>query len=280
MSANDVQVVMSDIDHPEGVAVAPDGAIWAGGEAAQVYRAMPGDPPTQIATLAGRTLGLAFDASGIAYFCDESEPAVFRVTAGGQASVFSRGCSDRPLRVPNYPAFLPEGPLLVSDSGDWGQSNGLLFAIEPDGAAHVLTDRPAEYTNGLCVSADGRTVYVVESSLPGVSAISLDSKHVVVGYEPVVQLSDAVPDGIALDDEERLYISCFVPDAIYVLQPSGDLETVLHDRERVVVNEPTNIAFGGEGLHDLYFANCGARHVARVRLETRGQRPHLPPFEA
>jgi len=53
----------SDLDHPEGVANAPDGHLYATGEADQVYRIDLADGSfRQIAMIGGFRLGLAADA--------------------------------------------------------------------------------------------------------------------------------------------------------------------------------------------------------------------------
>jgi gluconolactonase len=63
------------LDHPEQVAVHPDGSAWRGGEA-------------QVATTGGFILGVAFDRDASALYVAESfRPGVTRVaiTSGGAA---------------------------------------------------------------------------------------------------------------------------------------------------------------------------------------------------
>ncbi|MFM8485773.1 MAG: hypothetical protein ACKOCH_05525, partial [Bacteroidota bacterium] len=51
----------SGLDHPECVAVHPDGSVWAGGEAGQIYRISPdGRVVEEVANTGGFVLGLAF----------------------------------------------------------------------------------------------------------------------------------------------------------------------------------------------------------------------------
>jgi gluconolactonase len=275
-TTRDIEIVMADVDHVEGIAIAPDHSIWAGGESGQIYRSQAGGAWRVIATLPGRTLGVALDGDGVAYWCDMTDPGVYRVTPEGEVDLYSRGAPDRPFRVPNYPAFLPGGTLIVSDSGDWDEANGAIHAIHPDGTAFVLSDRPSSFPNGLCVSADGETIYICETTASKVSMLRLDPTGSVIGYEDLIHLPGTLPDGLALDVEGRLYIACYVPDAIFALAPDGDLELVLHDPQRILVNEPTNIAFRGPDRRDLVFANLGDRHVGSVRLDVTGLAPHTP----
>ena len=57
-------VFASDLDHPEGLAVASDGSIWAGGEAGQIYIVASDGQVTEHARTGGFSGGLAFDQFG------------------------------------------------------------------------------------------------------------------------------------------------------------------------------------------------------------------------
>ena len=52
------------VDHAEGVAITPDGWLWCGGEAGQVYRSRLDGAPTVVAQLRGHPLGIAVDGHG------------------------------------------------------------------------------------------------------------------------------------------------------------------------------------------------------------------------
>jgi hypothetical protein len=53
------------LDHPEGIAVHPDGSVWCGGERGQIYRLDPdGTSLEEVASTGGFSLGMAFDAAG------------------------------------------------------------------------------------------------------------------------------------------------------------------------------------------------------------------------
>src|SRR3954451_7931258 len=79
------------LDHPECVAVAPDGSVWCGGERGQIFRIEPdGSALEQVASTGGFCLGLAFSAAGDLYVCDLKHAAVFRLAAGSdQPEVFA-----------------------------------------------------------------------------------------------------------------------------------------------------------------------------------------------
>jgi sugar lactone lactonase YvrE len=77
----------------------------------------------------------------------------------------------------------------------------------------------------------------------------------------LVEMPGTVPDGLLYDQQGRLLISCWAPDAVFRLEQGGELSVVLHDPLRVVLNQPTNIAFV-PGTNRLVAANIGDRYLS------------------
>ena len=119
-----VRVLVDDLDHPEGVAWSPDGSVYAGGEAGQVYRVSLEGAFEEVATTGGSALGLCLDAERNLYVCDTGRRAVMLVRPGGAVETYADGAGGRRMAVPNYPVFDAAGNLYVSDSGDWDGRNG------------------------------------------------------------------------------------------------------------------------------------------------------------
>ena len=71
------------LDHPEGLCVGPDGALFAGGEAGQVYRIDPDGTQAVIGSTDGFLLGVVLDGQGRIHACDLAKKAVFRIEPGG-----------------------------------------------------------------------------------------------------------------------------------------------------------------------------------------------------
>src|SRR5688500_14241442 len=106
------------LNHPEGLAVAADGAVWCGGETGEIYRIAPdGSSLEVVATTEGFILGVAFDRDGRLYACDLKHAAVFRYDpAGGELTQFANGADGVAMRVPNWPVVdHARGCLYVSD---------------------------------------------------------------------------------------------------------------------------------------------------------------------
>jgi len=265
-------------DHPEAVAWGPDGRAYAGGEAGQLYRfGLDGGPLEEVARVPGGfLLGLAHDADGNTYACDDKAPAVHRITPDGRVSVYANGNAAQKMRVPNYPVFDDAGNLYVSDSGNWGALDGWIWKVAPGGSATIWDRQANGFTNGMCLSADGRHLYVAESSPPLISRIEILADGSAGKREILVELPRQVPDGLALDVAGNLYISLYNPNIIHRLTPAGTVETLYDDWEQLMLVAPTNIAFGGPDMKTLIIASlCGwSVHVAR--LETPGLRLRYP----
>lgn len=238
-----IELAWSGVDHAEGLAIDDDGMVWAGGEEGQIYRGRLDGEPRELTRVPGRALGMALDGNGNAYCCTSAEPGVFRITPDGAVDLVSDGAPGRPAVAPNYPAFLPEGVLLFTDSGTWGADDGCVFAVRPDGETQVVDTTASRFPNGVAVIDDRRTLAVVESSMPGISVLAIGPRGSLTDRRVLVEMPDMVPDGLALDTDGRLLVSCWSPDAVFVLEPGGGLRLLAHDPLRYVLHEPTNIAF-------------------------------------
>ncbi len=256
--------LVDGLDHPEGVAYDPDAhVVWAGGEAGQLYRVDP-DAETfeEVARAPGFVLGVAVDGRGRLAVCASADGSL----CGYDGSEVRRLVTG--LTQPNFPAFAADGTLYVSASGRWGQDDGQIVRIAPDGAWETLTRERPCFTNGLAVSPDGRWLWVVESFDPRLSRIDLESGDV----ETVHRFEGTVLDGLAFTDDGRLLVSCYRPDRIYLYD--GSPEVLAEDPQGTLIASPTNVCFVGDRLVS---ANLGRWHLT-VYEDTglRGAPLHRP----
>ncbi len=273
-------------DHPEAVSWGPDGYAYAGGEAGQLYRFDlqggdgVGDCKIIAQIIGGFLLGLGHDAAGNTYACDERLACIHKITPFGEVSKYSTGSAEQPMRIPNYPVFDDNGNLYVSDSGAFGQSDGWIWRISPNGKAEIWDRKSNGFPNGMCLSADGRSLFVAESSPPLISRIDINADGSAGQRSLVIALPRTVPDGLALDVMGNLYISLYNPNIIYRLSPSGRLVTLVDDWQQVQLIAPTNIAFGGPDMKTLIIASLCGWSIHTTTMPIEGLRLRYPNLEA
>lgn len=268
------------LDHPEGVTVGPDGTLYAGGEAGQIYRVGTDGEHEQIADVdGGFLLGLAADADGLLYVCDTSGGRVARVDPrSGEVTTVTRGTTEAPLRTPNYLAFGPDGSLYVTDSGGFDDADGHVLRVRPDGTTEIWSDEVRDFPNGCCLSADGRSLLVVTSApRPGVTRLPILADGGAGPPERVVDLPGTVPDGIAATADGELVVSCYRPDRILLVTADKRVEVLADDPRGVVLAAPTNVVFAGEQHDELIVASLARWHLTRGLVGLTGSPLHFPP---
>jgi sugar lactone lactonase YvrE len=266
------------LDHPEGAAVGPDGTVYAGGEAGQVYRIAPEGTLEAYADTGGFLYGVAVDGGGNVYGCDMGRGEIVRVDRGGAVSTYSRGTDDHPLRVPNFAAFDDAGVLYVTDSGDWGADDGLIFRVAPGGETTVWSDAVTAFPNGCCMTAAGDALLVIESHTRRVVRVPIAADGSAGVPELVADLTGSQPDGIALAVDGTLFVGCYRPDRVWRIPPNGEPEVWFEDPDGVILNQPANPVFVGEGLGRLMLSSLGGWSLVTTDPGVAGLPLRYPSF--
>lgn len=266
------EIFATGLDHPECLAFDRAGQLWAGGEAGQVYRIDAAGKLETVATLGGFNGGIAFSPlDGALYICNPTHGLV-RVEADGRHSVFATGTSAHKMICPNYPVFDRRGRLYVTDSGTWKKRNGCLLRFEPDGCGCILGG-PFGYANGLALSADESTLFMVESDTNRVFRFAVNGAGELAPAAVYAEFVGRLPDGLALDETGNLYVACYASDEIWRIRPSGEKTLLAWDDFGILLGRPTNLAWGSPERDMLYVANLGRTTITRAHLPgVRGQR--------
>ena len=271
----DVAIFADGLDHPECVAVHPDGSVWAGGEGGQIYRiSSDGAKVEEVNNTKGFILGIAFspDASWLAV-CDLKNKCVWKLAlSNNKLEKFATGAESENFNIPNYAVFSRSGKLFVTESGAFRKVTGKIFCFDEDGNGKIWHDGPFNFANGAALDADEKYLYVACTWLPGVERIEINDNGTAGKREVFCTLPQTCPDGIAFDDEQNLYVACYAPNSIFKVTKEQEVSLLIDDWEAHTLSNPTNIAFGGKNFDQLFSANLGRWHISRIDLQTKGMK--------
>jgi sugar lactone lactonase YvrE len=131
---------------------------------------------------------------------------------------------------------------------------GSLYRLDPDLAVTKLLDG-VTISNGLAWSADGTTMYYIDSPTQGVDAFLYDiDTGRLANRRRVVDIPAAagIPDGMTIDADGCLWMALYGGSAVHRYAPDGHLDTT-------VSFPATNITcpvFGGREFHQLYVTSA------------------------
>jgi sugar lactone lactonase YvrE len=261
------------LDHPECVAVHPDGSVWAGGEGGQIYKiSSDGKDIIEFTNTGGFILGIAFcpGANWLAV-CDLKNHCVWKLEIQtAKLTKFAEGADDHSFNIPNYIVFDNNSNLYVSESGEFRKITGKIFKFSPDGKGSVWHEGPFNFANGLALDQNQRHLFVVSSWLPGVERIAINPDGSAGERSVYCTLPETVPDGLAFDNEGNLLISFYTPNKIFKIAPDQTAIMLFDDWEAHTLSNPTNIAFGGSDFDQLFVSNLGRWHILNIDYGIKG----------
>jgi sugar lactone lactonase YvrE len=144
---------------------------------------------------------------------------------------------------------------------------GSLYILKADGGVSVLLD-PVSISNGLAWDADGTTFYYIDTPTHRIDAFNFDQGTGEISNRRVVaEITDAGPDGMAIDAEGYLWVACWGGSRVDRVNPADGRRVATL---RVPTSHVSSVAFGGPSLEDLYITT--ARHnLSAAQLATE---PH------
>jgi gluconolactonase len=261
------------LDHPECVVYHPDGTLWAGGEAGQIYRiSSDGKKIEEVANTKGFILGLAFSPGGNwLLICDSAQKCLWRLDLKSfNLTKLTDGGGLHRFNIPNCACFDNQGNIYVSESGAFREVKGKILKFDLNGKGKVWSDGPFNFANGVAIDKEEKFVYVVCSFMPGVERVLINPDGSAGKREVFATMPQSVPGGLAFDAAGNLYVSCYAPNRIFKVAPDRTITTLIDDWEAYTLSGPTNIAFGGLNFEQLFVANMSRRHIARIDIGVKG----------
>ena len=241
----------------------------------------------------GRSNGLLFDPQGRLLACEGNEfgpGGRRRITRTDLQTGIVEALTDQyegvPYNAPNDIAACTNGQIFFTDPcyGDrttMRMTHESVYRIDPEGqVTRVLTQPQIQRPNGIALSPDEKTMYVVDSCpVAGgnrkIWAFDLSAQGTFSNQRLVFDFAPGRGgDGMAVDQEGRLYIaagilnprgaheSTDVPPGVYVVTPEGKLLGRIPIPEDVI----TNCTFGGPDLKTLYVTAGKTLYQIPVRV--------------
>jgi len=158
---------------------------------------------------------------------------------------------------------------------------GTLYRLEPDGTVEVVL-RDVTISNGLQWNRAGDTVFYADTPTGRVDSFRFDPASGAFSDRRVFAeiAGGGYPDGMAIDEEDGLWVALWGGGAVHRYDASGRLALVL----ALPVSNVTACAFGGPDLRTLFITTSGqgldradqpeAGAVFRYEAGVRGARQH------
>jgi gluconolactonase len=173
------------------------------------------------------------------------------------------GCNDL--------VFAANGDMYFTDQGQSGlhRPDGRVYRYTAAGRLECLIDN-APSPNGIVLNKDETMLYVAMTRGNSIWRLPLMSDGGVSKVGLFVQLSGGLagPDGLALDDDDRLFVAHVGNGTVWVFTQFG--EPVYRVRSCAGI-ETTNVAFGGTDRRKLFIVESGTGSILVSDMDVAGK---------
>ena len=185
----------------------------------------------------------------------------------------------------SHSTFAPTWPDALDRRRD-----GFIFVRRPDGSVNIVAGG-LRFPNGMALSANEQRLYCTQTSDgdvlrfpvlsgarlgPGerygprmgwVSGLKMNPDLKLPGW---ITRQLGYTDGIAFDAEGDLWVTLPAAHMIVAITPAGRRFVVAHDPSGKLIRSPTNIAWGGADLTELYIGDLHTDYVLTTTSPVAG----------
>jgi gluconolactonase len=282
--AGELEQVATGFTFTEGPVWHPAGYwLFVDVQTLNIFKLVPGGQPEVFRPDSQRSNGLTFDMSGRLVICEGDGHRLARREADGTYTSVADNYQGKALNRPNDVVCHSDGSIYFTDPQTppapetWGLPSSDVIRVAPDGTVdRVVTHLP--FPNGLALSPDERTLYVINTSSSTVRPFKREAMAIHafpinadgnLGEETFRIPMDASygeggPDGMKVDVNGRIYSTG--PGGLWIIEPDGQLLGILP-----IPEVPSNCAWGGDDYHTLFLT--ARTSVYQVRMAAQGVIP-------
>ncbi|MGC9320190.1 MAG: SMP-30/gluconolactonase/LRE family protein [Armatimonadota bacterium] len=269
-----IELVANGFDFPEGPCFDAAGDLYFTQCGNGWITRVSGGQVENYVNTDGTPNGAAFDEENVLWIAEAGLHKLMRYD--GEELVEIAGEWDgEPLQAPNDLVFHPDGSIYMTGPGGSNAEMpaGVIYHAQRDGALEVVAEGMC-FPNGLALTADAQRLYVAETSAHRILVFGVRDDGGLDGPAEFAPTPDGVGgDGMALDVDGNLYVAHFGAGEIKVFSPDGELiEQLPAGGEK-----PTNVAFGGPEMDELYVTEVESGAVYRLRPGIPGLNPFCDP---
>lgn len=266
-----------------------EGPVWDAANRRLLVSDVPGDARyawseegglEEVARPTGKANGMAFDTQGRLYVCHHAWSTVTRIDTDGMETTIAKEYDGWALNSPNDVVVRSDGLVFFTDPhyGRVHPEHGVprpleldhrgVYALRPETRDVRLVAEDFEAPNGLCFTADEKTLFVNDSELRDIRRFSvaedgsLSGGDVLINVPEDENLGPGNPDGMKIDEHGNIWVSG--PGGIWVVGQDGTHLGVIQIPENTA-----NFAWGEST--ELYV--CATSSLFRLQTKVRGCRP-------
>lgn len=288
---------LTTVAFTEGPTVDADGTVYFTDlDNNRILRSSPDGEVSTFRRPSNRANGLIFDSQWRLLACEGGDgttalPRVTRTTMEtGEVEVVADHFEGKEFHRPNDLTIDGEGRVYFTDRPEPNQGpnkTGVhgVYRVDPDGSIErILTEPEIERPNGIVISPDDRTLYLLETAQQEGGARMIRAYD--LSHDGTVSnmrvFHDFYPgrsgDGMTIDTEGNLYVAAGLnrrrgtsetldtQTGIHVFAPDGSLKELIPIPEDTI----TNCAFGGPDLKTLYVT--AGKTLFQIRTDITGTR--------
>ena len=216
-------------------------------------------------TLPGKSIGnsIQFNSAGNMLVADFAAHNILEVnTSTKEVSVY---CHDERFNQPNDICINRKGMVFASDP-NWQKQTGQIWRIDTDRKATLLK-KDMGTTNGICLSPDGKTLYVNESVQRRIWAFDVDEKGNISEQRIFALFTDYGFDGMKCDMRGNLYAARYGKGTVVVFTPGGKQIQEITLKGKDV----SNLVFGGKDYRTCFVTLQDRKGMEKFRVDVPGK---------